>query len=323
LRNNSQAGHDVLQSLYRYAAFMLPFDVLEQKCDVYIAEGLLTGPQKEEFIAVVRRQRQTGAGDESGGEALWAVAARWSAAEMQTELDGMVAAMRTWDGKVDIDTDQWEVYNYVTEVLSGRRPGPLRLCVQAGAGSGKSFALIAILLWCVVHGFPAECVAPTGIAATRIALPAAGIRGITLHVLAALNAALECRANPNNPKDDRLTPMREARMVAADEMSMVDVETGEAFMDQLQRTATDANSGAHVKDDFGGRHMLMILDVAQLPPATDGAPFVVSRHVRDRFKWMTMTQNRRLAASRSPQHRPVASKCGGVHVWGLLLLTCP
>jgi hypothetical protein len=281
---------------------MLPIPVLEKKCDEYVAESLLTGPQKASFIALVKRQRQQGAGH-CGDEPLWAVAARWGAAELQAELDKLVAAMRSWDGHDDIDTDQWNVYSHVTAILSGELPGPLRLCVQAGAGTGKSYVLIAILLWCVVHAVPAECMAPTGIAAARVVLAEAGIRAVTLHVLAALNAALECKADPNNPKDDRLNRIRRARLVAGDEMSMVDQDTGEALMDQLQRTANDDNTGGHDRDEYGGRHILMIVDVAQLPPATDGPPFIVSRHVCGKFTWMTMTQNRRLAAAQSPHHR--------------------
>ena len=46
-------------------------------------------------------------------------------------------------------TDQYRVYSYIVSALEQRRP--LRLMVQASAGTGKSFLLTTVYLWCLVH----------------------------------------------------------------------------------------------------------------------------------------------------------------------------
>ena len=40
--------------------------------------------------------------------------------------------------------------------------------VQASAGTGKSFLLETVYLWCIVHGKKAQACAPTGIAAANV-----------------------------------------------------------------------------------------------------------------------------------------------------------
>ena len=44
----------------------------------------------------------------------------------------------------------------------------LRMMVQARAGTGKSFLLSTVYLWCLVHGHRVKGAAPTGIAAANI-----------------------------------------------------------------------------------------------------------------------------------------------------------
>merc|ERR1712023_280113 len=67
-------------------------------------------------------------------------------------------------------TDQWRIYKEATEIMR-ENTNPLRLCVQASAGTGKSFLSEALCLWCLLNDHrPAAC-APTGIAAARIRIP--------------------------------------------------------------------------------------------------------------------------------------------------------
>ena len=63
-------------------------------------------------------------------------------------------------------TDQWRVYNHI--VTSLRTGAPLRMMVQASAGTGKSFLLTTVYLWCIVNGKKAKACAPTGIAAANV-----------------------------------------------------------------------------------------------------------------------------------------------------------
>ena len=42
------------------------------------------------------------------------------------------------------------------------------MMVQASAGTGKSFLLTTVYLWCIVNGKKAKACAPTGIAAANV-----------------------------------------------------------------------------------------------------------------------------------------------------------
>ena len=59
--------------------------------------------------------------------------------------------MQRLHGQDGVLTDQWRVYQEVVEKLSQSRE-PLRLCLQASAGTGKSFLLESIFLWCIIKG---------------------------------------------------------------------------------------------------------------------------------------------------------------------------
>ena len=48
------------------------------------------------------------------------------------------------------DTDQWRVYTKITAAIRDGRY--LRLMVQASAGTGKTFLLTTVALWCKVRG---------------------------------------------------------------------------------------------------------------------------------------------------------------------------
>ena len=61
--------------------------------------------------------------------------------------------------------DQWRVYCHIVEALSSDKPA--KLMVQASAGTGKSFLLTTVFLWCIVHGKKTRAAAPTGQGATK------------------------------------------------------------------------------------------------------------------------------------------------------------
>ncbi len=71
-------------------------------------------------------------------------------ARRETLMQGCAAAM----------SDQWRVYTHVVESI--RAGAFLRLLVQASAGTGKSFLLTTVYLWCLVHGKRTKAAAPTG-----------------------------------------------------------------------------------------------------------------------------------------------------------------
>ena len=56
-------------------------------------------------------------------------------------------------------TDQWRVYSEIVEGLQNPRK-LLRMCIQASAGTGKSFLLETLYLWCVVHSLRVSACGP-------------------------------------------------------------------------------------------------------------------------------------------------------------------
>ena len=60
---------------------------------------------------------------------------------------------------------------------------PVRLMVQASAGTGKSYLLSTVYLWCIVHGLNCKAAAPTGIAAANIEVEGTDVTATTLHAL--------------------------------------------------------------------------------------------------------------------------------------------
>ena len=87
--------------------------------------------------------------------------------------------------QTDRPTDQWRVYEECVEQMQTTEP--LRLFLQASAGTGKSFLLETLYLWCLVNGAEAQACAPTGIAAARIFVPRTPIKATTVHNLFQLN----------------------------------------------------------------------------------------------------------------------------------------
>eukprot|EP00973_Karenia_brevis_P076683 10651370-Karenia_brevis.AAC.1 len=59
----------------------------------------------------------------------------------------------------------------------------MRLMLQAAAGTGKSYLLVTVCLWCLINNKKFKAAAPTGIAAANIELPVTGIAATTIHTL--------------------------------------------------------------------------------------------------------------------------------------------
>ena len=57
------------------------------------------------------------------------------------------------------------------------------MMVQASAGTGKSFLLSTVFLWCLVRGKVTKAVAPTGIAAANIEVAGTEVAATTIHAL--------------------------------------------------------------------------------------------------------------------------------------------
>ena len=119
--------------------------VPRQKADDYVLQGHIDSDLAERILLHIdaeRGRRERIVNDMDVGDGQGSITDRTRGAEKLTrtqlvaELEDREAKMRSGvaDGAV---TDQWRVYQFIIEQLSSDRP--LRLMVQASAGTGKSY----------------------------------------------------------------------------------------------------------------------------------------------------------------------------------------
>ena len=112
-------------------------------------------------------------------------------------------------------TDQWRVYEEVTATLSQNQL--LRMLVRAPAGTGKSFLLETVALWCLVKKIPFEAGAPTSIAAARINVARTKIQACTAHHLFKLDLLCSSKLDINTPDDPGMQRLITMRLLLFDE----------------------------------------------------------------------------------------------------------
>ncbi len=125
--------------------------------------------------------------------------------------------MRHYQGKGGLLTDQWRVYDEIVSTLT-RNAAPLRLFMQASAGTGKSFLLETLYLWCVVNGHCVQACAPTGIAAARLRVLRTPVHAYTLHHLFGLSGELESTIDPSRPDDMKTRRLTQMTVLIVDQV---------------------------------------------------------------------------------------------------------
>ena len=126
----------------------------------------------EEMHGVVRQNNYFAPPTSSGEKDAREANKPMSMEEMQTELQVREALMQKV-GMLQPETaltDQWRVYQEIISCLQQNR-SPLRMFLQASAGTGKSFLIETVALWCLCNDVDVQICAPTGIAAARIRIP--------------------------------------------------------------------------------------------------------------------------------------------------------
>ena len=68
-------------------------------------------------------------------------------------------------------------------MLVGRGMQWNQLSSQASAGTGKSFLLTSVYLWCLLNRFKCKAAAPTGIAAANVEVAGTDVCATTIHSL--------------------------------------------------------------------------------------------------------------------------------------------
>ena len=125
--------------------------MLRQKADDYVQQGHIDSSLADRIILLIEQERgvdqrvvndmDTGGGapdQRAPGDTDRSVA-QLSRAQMSAELDDRETKLRS-GGPDGQETDQWRCYQYIVARLQSDRP--LRLMIQASAGTGKSFLTV-------------------------------------------------------------------------------------------------------------------------------------------------------------------------------------
>ena len=204
------------------------------------------------------------------------------------------------NGRIDGTTDQWRVYQHIVHRLEH---GPyLRLMVQAAAGTGKSYLLVAVCLWCLLRAKKFRAAAPTGIAAANIEVPNTDIAATTIHTLFDFNTEFKTKRDFSNMDDELVQVLLQLGVLLLDEVSMIDDEFWQGITDMLCAASSLRGAGRQsLPDELGQVHVLLFGDFRQLPPATNRPPFIVLPAVHTCFRFAVLRENRRLARAGGAQ----------------------
>ena len=145
---------------------LVPLHVLKVKVDEYISAGLMQLEEKDAYVEHFERMQgvlreHNVHADESAG-AGEAQEGMMTTEELKAELQLRERLLQTIHGASAAMTAQWRVYS---EIIAGLQDEKklLRIVIQASAGTGKSFLLETVYLWCIVHKIEVSACAPTGI----------------------------------------------------------------------------------------------------------------------------------------------------------------
>lgn len=151
---------------------MLPKHALEERATEYVKEGLIDQRTAHHVLKCIEMERgtKTHLNDGGGDDVIDAPEsnAKLSSQALDALLKSRVEIMKAGARDSGI-TDQFRVYQHILQCLETGEY--LRLMVQASAGTGKSFLLNTLFLYCLVRGLRRKAAAPTGIAAANNEIP--------------------------------------------------------------------------------------------------------------------------------------------------------
>ena len=161
----------------------------------YVSNGLLNLDRMKAIIDTIREMRgrnlymnEVDSDAEGANPERERASRRLSPAELVTELARRESLMKR--GVTGV-TDQWRVYTHIIEAITSGTP--LRLLVQASAGTGKSFLLTTVYLWRIVNGKKAKACAPTGIAAANVEIEGTDVAATTIHAMLDMDTDLKTK----------------------------------------------------------------------------------------------------------------------------------
>jgi len=293
LHGGSLDAQRVLFNLHRRG---LPLEALHAKADTYVGQDLMTMVDAAAMVRAIEQERGVyrignlvDGVDVDGGEKSH-ISHKKSPEELVALLADREAKLQnSIDGGI---TDQWRVYQHIIQCFDNGRL--LRLMVQASAGTGKSFLMTTVMLWCIVNGKSAKAAAPTGIAASNVEIEGTDVKATTMHAMFDLDTDFVTKLDFAKMDNKKVKDLMELEVFLLDEVSMIDVDAWSAMVELLSIADHSRRPDQHSSDAFGSIHVLLFGDFKQLPPATSKPPFIVLPSVYEQFDFRVLRQNRRV-----------------------------
>ena len=161
-------------------------------------------------------------------------------------------------------------------------------------GTGKSYLLTTVYLWCIVKKIKVLAGAPTGIAAANIEVPHADISAVTLHNMLELDQNCKTKLDLSNMEHYKVAALHLMAVMMLDEVSMIDVDLWQSIEEVASVVDHNKRPKATKSDAFGALHVILFGDFKQLPPATSRPPFIVAPSVITAFDFRGLKENRRV-----------------------------
>eukprot|EP00973_Karenia_brevis_P094463 12422633-Karenia_brevis.AAC.1 len=288
--------HRVLFNLHRK---MLPMSTLSSKIAEYINEGLLMQEHGKAIERVIEQERgiytmtnETFDNTSNPAEPQ-NYFSRLSTKDLEAELEKRMALMRTGSLPGE-ETDQWRVFTYIVDNISSGNF--LRLMVQASAGTGKSYLLTTVYLWCIINKKKCHAAAPTGIAASNVEIEGTDVMATTLHSMFDLDTEFKTKLDFSKMDHAKVATLMLLEVLLIDEVSMIDVDCFNAIAEILSLIDHSKRPDKQPVDAYGNVHVILFGDFKQLPPATSKAPFIVLPEVIELFDFRVLRQNRRVVS---------------------------
>ena len=158
---------DAQRVLFNLHRKLLPNAALEEKRKAYYNAGLIGKEESFRILQCILQERGTatylndGVEEVPGGETTGESSSKLTPKAMEELLNKRVAMMQDGHTCEGMPTDQFRVFSHIINAIETGQW--LRLMVQASAGTGKSFLLNTIYLYCLVHGKRCKAAAPTGV----------------------------------------------------------------------------------------------------------------------------------------------------------------
>ena len=249
---------DIQRVLYNLYRKMLPKKALEERASEYVKAGHIDQSTVNRVLKCIEIERGTethlneGTGNEVQDAAV--ANAKLSPAALKALLKSREEMMKAGAGGSGV-TDQFRVYQHIVHCLE--TDSYLRLMVQASAGTGKSFLLNTVFLYCLVHGIRCKAAAPTGIAAANIEIPGTDVRASTLHALFEFDHEYKTKIDFTKQVQS-VVDLLHLKALLLDEVSMIDEACFSGIEDVLSIIDHTRRPNARtVIDCFGPLHVVL------------------------------------------------------------------